>query len=124
MLSTADREFRLGIWKLHILHHAEEREVWGKWLIEELAEHGHALSPGTLYPALLRLEAHGWIRRTSEAPHARARQTFRITGPGKRLLRELRKELAKLYEEIVLEKASKRATSGSVAVQRNRGRLG
>lgn len=101
MLTAADREIRLGIWKIHILHHAETREVWGTWLLEELAEHGHELSPGTLYPALARMERNGWLRRTGTAPHARARQTFRITAAGKRLLAELRREVIELYEEVV-----------------------
>ena len=102
MLSAADREIRLGIWKIHILHHASSREVWGRWLLEELAEHGHELSPGTLYPALLRMEANGWLERTGDAPHARARQTFRITRDGMRLLSTLRREVTELYEEVVL----------------------
>jgi DNA-binding PadR family transcriptional regulator len=103
MLSQADREIRLGIWKIHILHHAETREVWGTWLLDELAEHGHQLSPGTLYPALLRMERNGWLRRAATAPHARARQVFRITQAGKQLLRELRREVAELYDEVVVE---------------------
>jgi DNA-binding PadR family transcriptional regulator len=102
MLSAADREIRLGIWKIHILHHAASRDVWGRWLLEELAEHGHVLSPGTLYPALLRMERNGWLRRTGDAPHARARQTFRITPQGRRLLDSLRREVAELHEEVVL----------------------
>jgi DNA-binding PadR family transcriptional regulator len=104
MLSAADREIRLGIWKIHILHHASAREVWGRWLLEELAEHGHELSPGTLYPALLRMEANGWLERTGDAPHARARQTFRITREGRRLLQALRREVTELYEEVVLDR--------------------
>jgi len=102
MLSAADREIRLGIWKIHILHHAASREVWGRWLLEELAEHGHELSPGTLYPALLRMESNGWIERTGDAPHARARQTFRITRVGRQLLEGLRHEVTELFEEVVL----------------------
>jgi DNA-binding PadR family transcriptional regulator len=102
MLSLADREIRLGIWKIHILHHAASRAVWGKWLLDELAEHGHELSPGTLYPALLRMETNGWLERTGEAPHARARQQFRITREGRRLLAQLRLEVSELYEEVVL----------------------
>jgi DNA-binding PadR family transcriptional regulator len=104
MLSAADREIRLGIWKIHILHHAAARDVWGRWLLEELAEHGHDLSPGTLYPALLRMEENGWIERTGKAPHARARQAFRITGAGRRLLEGLRGEVTELYREVVLGK--------------------
>jgi len=98
----ADREIRLGIWKVHILHHAATRPVWGKWLIEELAEHGHRLSPGTLYPALARMEKNGWLRRLGSAPHARARQTFRITPEGRRLLEGLRRDVAELYRELML----------------------
>jgi PadR family transcriptional regulator, regulatory protein PadR len=101
MLSPADREIRLGIWKIHILHHAAARPVWGTWLLDELAEHGHRLSPGTLYPALLRMERNGWLRRTGAARHARARQLFRITADGRRLLQGLRREVRELYEELV-----------------------
>ncbi len=102
MTSAADREIRLGIWKIHILHHAATRDVWGTWLLAELAEHGHVLSPGTLYPALTRLERNGWLMRTQKGPHIRARQTFRITPDGRKLLALLRREVAELYEEIVL----------------------
>ncbi len=101
MLSSADREIRLGIWKIHILHHAAQRDVWGLWLIEELAEHGHSLSPGTLYPALARMEQNGWLRRRPGAAHARARQVFRITPAGRKLLAQLRREVAELYDEVV-----------------------
>ncbi|MCC6527699.1 MAG: PadR family transcriptional regulator, partial [Polyangiaceae bacterium] len=62
---------------------------------------GHSLSPGTLYPALARMEQNGWLRRAGAAAHPRARQTFRITPAGKRLLRELRREVAELHEEVV-----------------------
>ena len=102
MLSAADREIRLGIWKIHILHHAAEREVWGLWLLEELAEHGHRLSPGTLYPALARMESNGWLKRRKDGGHPRARQLFRITPEGRRLLAALRAEVTELYEEVVL----------------------
>jgi DNA-binding PadR family transcriptional regulator len=102
MLSALDREIRLGIWKIHILHHAAAREVWGLWLLDELAAHGHALSPGTLYPALTRMEANGWLRRRKGARHPRARQLYRITPEGRALLRALRREVAELYHEVVL----------------------
>jgi DNA-binding PadR family transcriptional regulator len=78
------------------------REVWGTWLLDELAEHGHRLSPGTLYPAIARMEANGWLRRSGKAAHARARQTFRITAEGRRLLKVLRRDVTELYEETVL----------------------
>jgi hypothetical protein len=39
-----------GFIRLHILHHAAEMEIYGQWMIDELARHGYRLSPGTLYP--------------------------------------------------------------------------
>ncbi len=105
MLSAADREIRLGIWKLHILHHAASREVWGVWLLDELAEHGHHLSPGTLYPALARMEENGWLSRRSTREHRRARQPYKITPAGRVLLRALKREVTELYQEVVLGKA-------------------
>jgi DNA-binding PadR family transcriptional regulator len=48
------------------------------------------------------MEANGWLKRTGDAPHARARQTFRITPEGRRLLGDLRREVTELYEEVVL----------------------
>jgi DNA-binding PadR family transcriptional regulator len=118
MLSAADREIRLGIWKIHILHHASSREVWGRWLLEELAEHGHDLSPGTLYPALLRMEANDWLARIGNAPHSRARQTFRITRAGRRLLDALRQEVTELYEEVVLGREPEHPKAASDLVER------
>ena len=126
MPSAADREIRLGIWKIHILHHAAERQVWGSWLLVELAEHGHMLSPGTLYPALARMERNGWLRRVGKAAHARARQSFRITPEGRRLLAVLRREVTELYDEVVLGAAGKKAAlvprSRSIRKQKRRTR--
>jgi PadR family transcriptional regulator PadR len=102
MLSAADREIRLGIWKIHILHHAASRDVWGLWLLAELAEHGHQLSPGTLYPALARMAENGWLIRRKTGQHPRARQLYRITRGGRALLRALRREVTELYREVVL----------------------
>jgi DNA-binding PadR family transcriptional regulator len=102
MLSDADREIQLGIWKIHILHHAAAHEVWGMWLLEELAAHGHRLSPGTLYPALARMARSGWLQRRKTSRHPRGRQLYRITAAGRVLLRSLRREVSELYREVVL----------------------
>src|SRR5882757_9188533 len=102
MLPAEDREIRLGLWKIHILHQAASREVWGLWLLEELAEHGHRVSPGTLYPALARMEANGWLERQKAGAHPRARQLYKITPAGRALLRALRREVTELYREVVL----------------------
>jgi DNA-binding PadR family transcriptional regulator len=102
MQDPVDREIRLAFWKLHILHHASERPVYGLWLLEELAEHGHRLSPGTLYPVLARMEANGWLRaERTQSP--KARKNYRITPAGRRVLRGLRHELDELHRELVRE---------------------
>jgi DNA-binding PadR family transcriptional regulator len=101
-MGAAEREIRLGIWKIHILHHAASRPVWGRWLLDELREHGYALSPGTLYPALSKMERNGWLTRSGSASHSRARQKFRITAEGRRLLVTLRREVSELHREVVL----------------------
>ena len=61
------REFLLAFWKIHILHHAGERGVYGQWMLEELDHHGYRLSPGTLYPILARMAARGWLRSSEPA---------------------------------------------------------
>jgi PadR family transcriptional regulator, regulatory protein PadR len=101
MRDPADREIRLAFWKLHVLHHAERQPVWGLWMLRELEEHGHHLSPGTLYPLLARLERNGWLR-ASPGDRAKARRSYRTTAAGKRLLRRLRAEITELYREVVL----------------------
>jgi PadR family transcriptional regulator PadR len=53
------RDLLSGFIRLHILHHAAERELYGQWMIEELARHGYRLSPGTLYPFAARIGEEG-----------------------------------------------------------------
>ena len=50
-----------GFIRLHILHHAAEQEIYGQWMIDELAHHGYRLSPGTLYPMLHAMERNGYL---------------------------------------------------------------
>ena len=102
MADPVDREIRLALWKLHILHHATRRPVYGLWLLEELAEHGHRLSPGTLYPILERMERNGWLRAQATGERATARKNYRITPLGRRVLDALRLDVQELHREVVL----------------------
>ncbi|NUP09998.1 MAG: helix-turn-helix transcriptional regulator [Polyangiaceae bacterium] len=117
-LSASDREIRLGLWKIHILHHAAKQAVWGLWLLEELAEHGHKLSPGTLYPALARMEENGWIAPTSPAAGPRARRSFRITADGLRLLEALRHDIRELYDEVVVDRPRRPKIAGGATTKK------
>jgi DNA-binding PadR family transcriptional regulator len=96
-----NREFRLAFCKLHVLHHAAEGPIYALWMLKELAEHGHVLSPGTLYPLLARMEKNGWLRSGSRGS-AKERKNYRITPSRRRLLKQLRGEVEELYRELVL----------------------
>jgi PadR family transcriptional regulator PadR len=113
-----DREFRLAFWKIHILHHAATRPVYGLWMLEELAEHGHRLSPGTLYPILARMEKHGWLRSDGDGS-TKARRNYRITPRGRKILEALRRDLIELHAEVVEDPETtsthRRASRGAVA---------
>ncbi len=100
MAQPIDREIRLAFWKVHILHHAELAPVYGLWLLDELAGHGHKISPGTLYPVLARMEANGWLRGTSTGA-GKARREFVLTAIGRDVLVALRHDIAELYREVV-----------------------
>ena len=50
------QELLSGFIRLHVLHHAAEGDLYGQWMIEELARHGYRVSPGTLYPMLHAME--------------------------------------------------------------------
>lgn len=111
MSSPEDREFRLAFCKLHVLHHAAKGPIYGLWMLQELAEHGHSLSPGTLYPLLARMERNGWLRSRSEGG-AKERKNYRITPMGRRLLMRLRGEVEELYREIVLDEEPEHPETG------------
>jgi len=105
------REIHLAFWKVHILHHAEERPIYGQWLLEELRRHGFHVSPGTLYPLLARMSADGWLRAASrsKAPASpKARREFVLTARGARALTELRQQVDELHREVVREAKTKR----------------
>ena len=60
--ATDSKDLYAGLIRLHVLHHASEKPIYGVWIIEELSHHGYALSPGTLYPLLHAMEGKGYLR--------------------------------------------------------------
>ncbi|MGO8872842.1 MAG: PadR family transcriptional regulator [Acidimicrobiales bacterium] len=95
------REFVRGAVQLHVMHHAHEGEVHGTALIEELALHGHALSPGTLYPMLHRLEDAGLVISRDALVAGRHRRLYRTTPAGDRAFRECQRALRELADELL-----------------------
>ena len=90
-----------GAVRLHILHHAAESEIHGSWMAEELAEHGHRISPGTLYPTLHAMEQEGLLRSRRTVVAGRARREYRATAEGRRVLTQTRRALRELADEVL-----------------------
>lgn len=90
-----------GFIKLHVLHHASEQPVYGLWLIEELAEHGYRVSPGTLYPLLHSLEHSEMLRSYNELFGGKIRRYYKITPSGQRHLKKAKSQLIELIGEIL-----------------------
>jgi DNA-binding PadR family transcriptional regulator len=72
-----------GFIRLHILHHAAEHEIYGQWMIDELAGHGYRLSPGTMYPMLHAMAEKGYLVSRVERKGRTARKLYRATRLGK-----------------------------------------
>jgi DNA-binding PadR family transcriptional regulator len=101
MSNTGLREFLRGAVRLHILHHAAQGAVHGAWMSDELAEHGYRISPGTLYPTLHRMEAEGLLTSRHVVADGRTRRVYTATTAGRRALRESKRALRELADELL-----------------------
>jgi PadR family transcriptional regulator PadR len=105
------RELLSGFIRLHILHHAVDAELYGQWMIEELARHGYRLSPGTLYPVLHGLEKKGYLASRLEREGRTSRKYYRATPLGRKAIRLATAKAKELFGEIVpAQRRSKRAS--------------
>ncbi|MEW6302468.1 MAG: PadR family transcriptional regulator [Verrucomicrobiota bacterium] len=99
---AVQREILLSLWKIHILHHADEGPVVGQWMLGELREHGYDVSPGTLYPLLKRMERNGWLRsRVAANGGPRARRSYYLTAEGRKVLKLVRRQVNELRAEVL-----------------------
>jgi PadR family transcriptional regulator PadR len=119
MRDPVEREFLLGFWKIHILHHAEKHGVYGQWMLEELRHHGYHVSPGTMYPILNRMAQHGWIR-AAEPDRTKAARVYRITPRGADVLRRIRESLGELSGEVGSTRAPRHADREDAPAPRTR----
>jgi PadR family transcriptional regulator, regulatory protein PadR len=107
------QELLAGLIRLHILHHAAEHEIYGQWVIEELARHGYRLSPGTLYPLLHGLERKGYLEARHERQGRLARRWYRATPLGREALEVAKDKVRELFEEMLAEPHSPSNEVGS-----------
>lgn len=112
MQPTADQDLYSGLIRLHILHHASERPVYGLWIIEELDRHGYKLSAGTLYPLLHRMETRGLLKSTTERAGRRLRRIYEITSAGTQALGTAKQKVKELFGELFEDELNRAAGHG------------
>jgi DNA-binding PadR family transcriptional regulator len=95
------QELLAGFVRLHILHHAVKGDVYGQWVIEELARHGYRLSPGTLYPMLHTMERKGYLRSRQKRTGRSVRRLYQATPLGRKALRVANDQLRELVGELL-----------------------
>ena len=84
-----------------MLYHTGKGPVFGLGMLEELAQHGYRISPGTLYPLLHGLEKKGYLS-ASEQRNGRSRRTiYRATPKGKRALKQAKDKVCELFTELI-----------------------
>ena len=69
-------------------------------MVEELREHGYAISAGTLYPILHGMEKDGLLIRTNENVDGHIRKNYTTTDKGRVVLAEARQKAYELFKEI------------------------
>ena len=90
-----------GLIRLHVLHHAVEDEVYGQWMIEELARHGYRLSAGTLYPMLRSMEKKGYLVSEKRPAGRSIRRVYKATPLGREALEIARGKVRELIGEMM-----------------------
>lgn len=90
-----------GLIRLHVLHHAAEHELYGQWMIEELARHGYRLSAGTLYPMLRSMEKKGYLVSEERRAGRSVRRVYRATPLGREALEIARAKVRELIGEMM-----------------------
>ena len=95
-----ERYLYAGLIRLHVLHHAVKKPVYGLAMIEELARHGYKVSAGTLYPILHGLEQRGYLVSTEERSGSAARRVYRATPVGEAALTAAKQKVRELFGEL------------------------
>jgi DNA-binding PadR family transcriptional regulator len=95
-----DADLYKGLIRIHILHHASKKPVFGLWFIDELARHGYKLSPGTLYPILHGLERKGYLRSSSRRSGKSSRRMYLATPLGRKMLGTAKEKVSELFGEL------------------------
>jgi len=85
-------------------------------LIEELAEHGYRVSPGTLYPLLHSLEESELLKSYNEVHEGKIRRYYKITSNGRRQLKKAKSQLIELMREILTKEDAEHLATSFVVI--------
>ena len=94
------RELFYGLIRIHVLLHARHEPIFGLGMMEELAQHGYRIGPGTLYPLLHGMERSGLLKSSTGGGGGRARRHYRITPAGRKALEQARAKVDELHDEL------------------------
>ncbi len=95
------RDVYVAFIRVHLLHHAAQEPFYGLQMLEELARHGYALSPGTLYPLLHGLASRGLLEYEQRLVNGKMRKYYTATEMGRQALRSLRPRIRELVGEVL-----------------------
>jgi len=98
-----DRDLFGGLIRLHILHHACRKPVFGLGIMEELGRHGYKLGAGTLYPILHGMEKAGYLVSNIERVAGRNRRVYTATDSGRTTLQIGKDRVRELLRELIEE---------------------
>ncbi len=98
-----DRDLFGGLIRLHILHHACRKPVFGLGIMEELGHHGYKLGAGTLYPILHGMEKAGYLVSSNERVAGRNRRVYTATESGRLTLQIGKDRVRELLLELIEE---------------------
>lgn len=99
-LKADRRGLYTGLIRLHVLHHAAKKAVYGFAMIEELRRHGYELSAGTIYPILHGLEQKGLLTSVKERAGGAERRVYRATSAGRKALSAAKTKVRELFGEL------------------------
>jgi DNA-binding PadR family transcriptional regulator len=84
-----------------LFHAVEGDELYGQWMISELARHGYAIGPGTLYPMLDAMEREGYLKSKRQPTGRTFRRVYRATALGKNAYKVAKAKVRELSREII-----------------------
>lgn len=97
------RDLQLALIRVQILQWASREPVYGVRILEELAEQGHPLGAGTLYPMLHQLEGEGLLVRQNRLIDGRIRKYYVATNEAQPVLRQAAGWLSMAQHELPLQ---------------------